>query len=137
MGRRVVLDTNLLIAIERGMLSFAAFGDDEISIAAVSVAEFSLGIYHRAPEALARRREQWLDTVTAAVPVLAYTSRTAMYHARLMAHARRQGKPRGAHELIIAAHAAETGRILVSADENAHFADLPGVSTSLPPSGAE
>nr|WP_235433731.1 MULTISPECIES: hypothetical protein [Protofrankia] len=32
-----------------------------------------------------------------------------------------------AHDLIIAAHAAETGRIVLSRDVKARFTDLPGV----------
>jgi predicted nucleic acid-binding protein len=35
---------------------------------------------------------------------------------------------RGAHDLIIAAHAAETGRLIVSRDARARFNDLPGVT---------
>jgi tRNA(fMet)-specific endonuclease VapC len=40
---------------------------------------------------------------------------------------RRAGRPRGAHDLIIAATAVATGRIVVTADGDG-FADLPGVS---------
>jgi tRNA(fMet)-specific endonuclease VapC len=49
-------------------------------------------------------------------------------HARLIADARRIGKPRGAHDLIIAALAVETGRSIVSHDAKARFADLPTVT---------
>jgi tRNA(fMet)-specific endonuclease VapC len=59
--------------------------------------------------------------------VLDYTERTAAEHARLVAHVRRAGAPRGAHDLIIAAHAAEQGRAVVSLDVRARFGDLPGV----------
>ncbi len=62
------------------------------------------------------------------VEVLEYTQVTAGRHARLIAHARRSGPPRGAHDLIIAAHAAQTGRVLVSRDSSARFGDLPGVT---------
>jgi predicted nucleic acid-binding protein len=48
--------------------------------------------------------------------------------AGLLAHVRRTGTPRGAHDLIIAAHAAETGRTIVSRDAKARFGDLPGVT---------
>jgi predicted nucleic acid-binding protein len=39
---------------------------------------------------------------------------------------RRTGRPRGAHDLIIAATAAARNRLVVSSDSTA-FADLPGV----------
>jgi len=48
--------------------------------------------------------------------------------ARLLAHVRRSGSPRGAHDLIIAAHAAETGRLVLARDAKARFGDLPGVT---------
>ncbi|SBW26104.1 hypothetical protein FDG2_4784 [Candidatus Protofrankia californiensis] len=43
------------------------------------------------------------------------------------AASRRIGRRHGAHDLIIAAHAAETGKIIFGRDAKARFADLPGV----------
>jgi predicted nucleic acid-binding protein len=60
--------------------------------------------------------------------VLAYTEQTAAAHAKLLAHVRASGQPRGQHDLIIAAHAAESDRTIVSRDATARFGDLPGVS---------
>jgi predicted nucleic acid-binding protein len=54
---------------------------------------------------------------------------TAAHHARLIAYVRRTGTPRGAHDLIIAAHAAESGRTVLSLDAKARFGSLPGVIT--------
>ncbi len=51
----------------------------------------------------------------------------AITAAELLAHARRTGRPRGAHDLVIAATASATRRIVLSADAGA-FADLPGVT---------
>lgn len=51
---------------------------------------------------------------------------------RLIAHARRSGRARGAHDLIIAAHAAQTERTLLSSDALARFSDLPGVTAEQP-----
>ena len=45
---------------------------------------------------------------------------------RLLAHARRSGRPRGAHDLQIAATARATGRVLITTDGHA-FDDLPAV----------
>jgi tRNA(fMet)-specific endonuclease VapC len=53
---------------------------------------------------------------------------TAAHHGRLLAQVRRSGSPRGAHDLIIAAHAAQTGRIILSRDAKARFGELPGVT---------
>lgn len=60
--------------------------------------------------------------------MLDYTPVTAAHHARLLAHVRRPGGPRGAHDLIIAAHAAETGRLVLTRGVKARFSDLPGIT---------
>ncbi len=44
MGRRLILDTNVLIAYERGTIDRTALDADELAIAAVSVAEYRVGI---------------------------------------------------------------------------------------------
>jgi predicted nucleic acid-binding protein len=127
-GRRLILDTNVLIAYERGRVDRAALDNDELAIAAVTVAEYRVGIELADTPARAADRARALVAITSAVEVLDYTEATAACHARLIAHARRAGSPRGAHDLIIAAHAAETDRMVVTFDVQARFADLPGVS---------
>ena len=47
MGRRLILDTNVLIAYERGTIDRAALDKDELAIGAVSVAEYRVGIEWR------------------------------------------------------------------------------------------
>jgi predicted nucleic acid-binding protein len=44
MGRRLILDTNVLIAYERGTIDRATLDEDELAIASVSVAEYRVGI---------------------------------------------------------------------------------------------
>ena len=129
MARRLILDTNVLIAYERGTVNRAFFRADELSIAAVTLAEYRVCIEMADTVERAATRSRWLDVVLAEVEVLDYTRRTADHHARLLAHVRRTGQPRGAHDLIIAAHALETGRQVVSRDAKARFDDLPGVSS--------
>jgi tRNA(fMet)-specific endonuclease VapC len=55
-----------------------------------------------------------------------YDVNVARAHASLLAHVRRSGTRRGAHDLIIAATALASDRIIVSTDARA-FSDLPGV----------
>ena len=128
MGRRLILDTNVLIAYERGTIDRSALDDDELAIAAVSVAEYRAGIEMADTAGRSAERARALGAITSAVEVLDYTQATAAHHGRLLAYARQAGAPRGAHDLIIAAHAAETGRIVLSRDAKARFGDLPGVS---------
>jgi len=128
MGRRLILDTNVLIAYERGTIDRAVFDEDELAIASVSVAEYRVGIELADTPERAAERARALAAITSAVDVMDYTTATAALHGRLLAHVRRSGTPRGARDLIIAAHAAETGRTVVSKDVKARFNDLPGVT---------
>lgn len=130
MGRRLILDTNVLIAYERGKIDRAALDADELAVAAVTIAEYRVGIELADTPGRAADRARALVAITSALEVLDYTEATAACHARLIAHARRAGTPRGAHDLIIAAHAAQTGRTVLTFDAKARFADLPGVTAT-------
>ncbi len=44
MGRRLILDTNILIAYERETIDRSSLDEDELAIASVSVAEYRVGI---------------------------------------------------------------------------------------------
>ncbi|MFF9643988.1 PIN domain-containing protein [Kitasatospora aureofaciens] len=126
MARRLVLDTGVLIQAERTGAP-ALFGpEDDVAIAAITAAELHLGV-ELADDARRLRRQTFVDAVLAVVPIEHYTPDTARIHARLMAHVRRQVKPRGAHDLIIAATALTTARTVVTTGASAGFADLPGV----------
>lgn len=132
MGRRLILDTGVLIAYERGTVDRAALDDDELAVAAVTVAEFRVGIELADTAERAAARARRLDLLLSEIEVLEYHERTATYHAQLLAQVRRSGRPRGAHDLIIAAHAVETARTVVSLDVKAKFDDLPGVTAITP-----
>jgi tRNA(fMet)-specific endonuclease VapC len=125
--RRLILDTNVLIAYERQTMDPAVLDDDDLAVAAISVAEYRVGIELAETASQSAYRSRALATIASNLDVLDYTQATAVHHARLLAHVRRQGKPRGAHDLIIGAHAVETGRMVVSLDGKARFTDLPGV----------
>jgi tRNA(fMet)-specific endonuclease VapC len=100
--------------------------DDDVALAAITVAELLVGV-----ELADRRhrpgRERYVADVLATVAIEDYDTDVARTHAALLAWARRSGRPRSAHDLIIAATAIERNRIVVSADGSA-FTDLPGLS---------
>lgn len=133
MARRLILDTNLLIEYERGSLDREALDDDQIAVAAITVAEFRVSIELAESPRRAAERARILAVLLSAVDVLDYTETTAAHHAQLLAAVRRSGMPRGAHDLIIAAHAAETGRTILSRDATARFGSLPGVLAETAP----
>ena len=101
--------------------------EDDVGIAAASVAELLLGVA-LADERHRASRQSFVEAVLEAVLIIDYDLSVARAHAHLLAAVRRAGRPRGAHDLIIAATAAATGRIVVTADPQG-FADLPDVRT--------
>lgn len=124
----LLLDTTFLVDHERGAANLDEVIEDDadVAIAAITVAELRVG----ALLAAGRRRtarSAFVDDVAANIPTLPYDVGTAEAHASLLVAARTHGRPRGAHDLIIAATARATGRTVVSADPKA-FDDLPGVT---------
>lgn len=65
------------------------------------------------------------------MPTIDYDTTVARAHARLLAHVRRDGQPRGALDLIIAACAAATDRLLLTTDAEARFDELPDVASRV------
>src|ERR1044072_7967434 len=103
---RLILDTTVLVDTERGgnSLGVAIDDGDNVAVAAITVAELRVGVQ------LARgrrrdKRERFVAAGLDAVSLEPYDLHVAEAHAALMAHVRRTGTPRGAHDLIIAATA--------------------------------
>lgn len=132
MARRVILDTTALIDYERGAFDTTTLDDSDIAISALTVAEYRTAIELADTAERAASRARALAVIVDAVEVLDYTEATAAHHALLIAHVKRSGRPRGAHDLIVAAQAAHTRRVLLSRDAAARFADLPGVIAENP-----
>lgn len=132
MARRLILDTTTLIAYERQRFDITTLDDDDLAIAAVTVAEFRTSIELADSPQRAADRARVLAAVTTTIAVLDYTEATAAEHGRLLAHVRRAGAPRGAHDLIVAAHAVEDSRAVLSMDAKARFGALPGVVALAP-----
>lgn len=123
----LLLDTTFLIDAERlrDDLDEVLDDEDDVAIAAISVAEMLVGVElasgkHRVG------RQAFVDDVVSSVPVIPYDTSVAIEHARLLAAVKRLGRPKGAHDLLIAATARTTNRAVVTADPSA-FEDLPGV----------
>lgn len=126
---RLLLDTTFLIDAERSGDSLDDWieDDDEAAIAAITVAELRVGVL-LATGRTRSARLVLLEEVLEVIPALEYDQVAAEAHAELLVYVRRTGQRRGAHDLLVAATARATGRVVVSADEGA-FADLPGVQT--------
>ena len=124
----VLLDTTFLIDAERADINLddLIHEDDDVAIAAITVAELVVGVELASQHAKAERRA-YVDDILASIPVISYDREIAFEHAQLLVAVRQTGCPRGAHDLLIAATARATNRKVLTADESA-FADLPGVT---------
>jgi tRNA(fMet)-specific endonuclease VapC len=124
---RLILDTGILIAAERGTTDLAAvIGNDDPVIAGISVAELLVGI-DRSTGKRKDFRALHTEALLAVMPVESYSTEVARMHAFLQGHVRRTGSPRGTFDLIIAATAVASCRTLVTMDSSAKFGDLPGL----------
>lgn len=124
---RLLLDTTFLVDAERGGHDPDGVidDDDDVAIAAVTVAELRVGV-HLATGARQAARAAFVEDIVTSTPVIDYDLDVAEAHAELLVEVRAQGQPRGAHDLIIAATAKASERTVVTADATA-FSDLPGV----------
>ena len=128
----MILDSGVLIAVARGRLDLETVAaDDDLALPALAVAEFFVGAELDADPARRAGQRAFLDDVLGVVPVVDYTPQVALHHAALLAHVRRTGRPRGPHDLIIAATARASSRTLVTTDSRAGFDDLPEVDVRL------
>src|SRR5215211_5575374 len=126
-----MLDTTVLIAAERSSAAIEEVieDDDDVAIAAISAAELLVGV-ELAGRRRRPRRRKFVDELLVSVPVEPYDLDTARVHAELLAHVRKEGRTRGAHDILIAATARARDRTVVTADA-AGFDGLPGVQVRV------
>jgi tRNA(fMet)-specific endonuclease VapC len=121
----------VLVSVERGgQLGKVVAPDDEPAIAAVTAAELLVGAELAAGRQRAARR-RFVEGLLERVAVEPYDLAVARVHAELLAHVRRTGAPRGAHDLIVAATARARGCVVVTLDRRG-FDVLPGVRVVAP-----
>ena len=132
MGRRLLLDTTALVELDRTKQIKGIRPTDDLACAAISLGELYRGVVATPVEAMQEKRLEFFEHLVGdkEIEILLYTPDTARAHGFLLDYTKRSGTPRGAHDLIIAAHARETGREVFSADNRARFDDLPGVSVA-------
>jgi tRNA(fMet)-specific endonuclease VapC len=130
-ARRVILDTGVLIAIERGKLDVdAVLGADDAAIATITAMELLVGV-ERADEAHRQARAVHVEALLSSLPIEVYNLSVARVHARLAVEALSKGRPRSAYDMMIAATAAATNRTLLTTDANAGFDQLTGVRAEV------
>ena len=115
----VLIDTSVLIAIERGELALdavAADAQEPVALSAVTAHELLRGVARLPPGVRRARSERWLETLLGAVPVIEYDLDVARVHAALWAEMSASGKSLGEHDQMIAATAISLGYDLATRD---------------------
>jgi len=130
---RLLLDTSVLVDGERsGDLLAHVPEDADLAIAAITLAELGTGVELASPRHRPARAAYLAEV--GAIPLVLYDADVAAVHARLLAAVQRHGRPRGAHDLIIAASALATGRTVVTRDPDG-FVGLPGLGVIVVATG--
>src|ERR1017187_1479951 len=123
-----LIDTSVLIAVERGQIDLNALmtPNDEIAIAAITASELLHGVHRASTARLSAFREAFVEGLLARVPVLSFDLLTARLHARIWAELASEGIVVGAHDLLIAATALVSGATLATRDTRS-FPRIPGL----------
>ena len=130
----VVLDSSVVITAERKSLPVpqlveaiqTAYGDIELSLSPVTVAELVHGIYRaKTPEASQRRRE-YIDELVKLVPLHPITLQTAYLVGQIEGQEAAKGNVLPFNDLLIAAAAIEQGYAVLT-ENLRHFEKIAGV----------
>ena len=123
MGR--LLDTGVLIRLERGRLLSELEDAAEAAISVITVSELMHGAY-RAPRELRGARLALIETLLGPFEALPITSVVARVHAELWTQLVSTGRMIGLHDAWIAATALAHGLQVVTTDAR-HFERVPGL----------
>lgn len=126
-GPRFMLDTNIVSDVIRNPYGRAAdrmqqLGDEQISISAIVASELRFGIMKRNSPRLTLLVESILDRMM----ILPYEDMGAIHFAHIRWTLEQAGKPIGATDLFIAAHARSLDMTLVT-NNIREFARVPGL----------
>ena len=130
----IVLDADVLIRGEKGSFDLKSWlethPDDQFEVAAITVAELWHGV-ERATAPHRAKREQYLQTVLAPLPIIPYTEQTAREHARIWAELEAAGRMIGYYDIIVAATALERGSDVATFNRK-HFDLVSGLNVIEP-----
>jgi tRNA(fMet)-specific endonuclease VapC len=123
-----MLDTNIVSDLARypqGRVAerIALVGADAICVSVITAAELRYGCERRGSPRLFAQIEAILE----AIPVLAFDSPGDAAYGVIRSELEREGKPIGANDLLIAAHACALKAVLVTANTR-EFNRIPGLS---------
>ena len=110
----LIIDSSVFIDAERRHLDLADIVsslplDELLAIAAISVAELMVGAHLGSPRSRRREREEFVQKVVEALPVLPFDLQVAAKYAETWATLRRQGLTVAPHDLMIGSTALHHG----------------------------
>lgn len=132
----LILDTSILIAVERGRFDYKSFlqsqADEPVYVAAITAAELWFGVELADTPEHRHRRAAMIERHLSDLAVLDFDFAVARHHARLWAALRDGGNLIGAHDLQIAATALchQFSLATLNHDEFARVPALPLVPTT-------
>jgi tRNA(fMet)-specific endonuclease VapC len=128
MPRRYLLDTNVLSELIRtpGRLveRIADIGEANLCTSIVNACELRFGAHKKGSKMLSERVERLLDTLD----VMPLDRKVDRVYAEIRSHLESWGRPIGANDYLIAAHALDRGCVLVTQNVS-EFRRVPGLAT--------
>jgi tRNA(fMet)-specific endonuclease VapC len=130
----MILDADVIIRGEKGAFDLQTWissrPEGQFEIAAITVAELWHGV-ERGIGAHRARRQQYLQTLLTALPIIPYTEEIAYEHARIWAELEASGKMIGYYDLIVAATALQRGSEVLTFNKR-HFSLVKGLTVVEP-----
>lgn len=130
----IILDADVIIRGEKGSFDLQSWvagrPDEEFEVAAITIAELWHGV-ERAKGAQRFKREGYLQSVVASLPIITYTEQTAYHHARIWAELEAKGKMIGYYDIVVAATAMERGSEVATFNRR-HFDLVRGLTVVEP-----
>lgn len=128
---RVLFDTSIFVAVERGRMSTPSGYD--AAIAAITAAELLQGV-ERAGEAYKPRRQVFVENVVSTLDILPFDLATARVYAAIVARLYAGGTPIGIPDAMIAATALVAHRSVITLNHR-HFERVIGLRVMVLPHG--
>ncbi|MEN9956307.1 MAG: hypothetical protein RLY34_1114 [Actinomycetota bacterium] len=127
---RVVLDTSILIALEKQQLSLKELFNKDLNIylPEVAVGEYLVGSELSTNPKIKEQRLAFLRTIEDFSELVVFNREHAQNFAKLVAQAKLLGRPRGSLDLAIAASAVTLDAVLYTRDSKGKFDQLIGLT---------
>lgn len=121
----ILVDTSILIDLERSDIEVdLLFPGEELYLAAVSASELLHGVYRANSELRRKQRQDYVDAILTAIPILPFDLGVARVYAQVWADLVGSGLNIGAHDMQIAATALHYDMGVLTANVR-HFSKIP------------